>query len=262
MDPSGWFEVQEIDGDTWAVSEPHHPERSHFYVLRDRGEDGIERGLLIDTGLGVLPIRPMVDRLVSGPVEVALTHTHWDHIGGLGEYPRFAVHEEEADLHHPPFPLDEETLRACVLEEDATLPDGFDPSAYRAYQGPAARLLRDGDAVRVGARELEVIHAPGHSPGSVCYFERARGYLFTGDVAYGAAIYLQLHSCDPAAYEASVRRIAALPGVKRILPGHDSLDEPATLPSSIVCAIAVLKQRGSYHQGAGRFDFDGFSIVL
>mgnify|MGYP002508219585 CR=1 FL=1 len=52
------------------------------------------------------------------------------------------------------------------------------------FQGAPARLLEDGDIIDLGGRQVEVLHTPGHSPGHMCFFERERGYLFTGDLVY------------------------------------------------------------------------------
>ena len=218
--------------------------------------------MLIDTGLGFFSIKPLIESLTSGPVRVLLTHTHWDHIGGLCDYPDFAVHEAERDLRHPPLSLSKRVLRMVATEENAELPEGFDLDAYEAYIAEPKRVLHNGDQVKVGNRTLEVIHTPGHSPGGVCYFESDRGYLFSGDLIYGACLYAQFHTCDLDQYEESVRRIAALEGVTRILPGHDSMDIGVDLPERIASAFDDLKAKGLFKKGTGRHDYDGFSINL
>lgn len=76
---SDWFTVEQIDADSYVISELKHWEETHCYLLC-----GSERAVLIDTGLGVENIREIVGRLTNLPVIVILTHAHWDHIGGLG----------------------------------------------------------------------------------------------------------------------------------------------------------------------------------
>ncbi len=48
--------------------------------------------------------------------------------------------------------------------------------------GPADMALKEGDLLKIGTLEIKVIHTPGHTPGSVCYF--VEGNLFTGDTLF------------------------------------------------------------------------------
>ena len=68
-----WFTVEQIDTNTFAISEYQHWEEMHCYLLC-----GTENALLIDTGLGVANIRTIVDTLTSLPVIVVTTHVHWE----------------------------------------------------------------------------------------------------------------------------------------------------------------------------------------
>ncbi len=72
-----WFTIDRIDDTTYAISEYRHWEETHCYLLI-----GSERGLLIDTGLGICNIYEAVKRLTDKPVTAVATHIHWDHIGG------------------------------------------------------------------------------------------------------------------------------------------------------------------------------------
>ena len=74
-----WFTVEQIDSRTFAISEYRHWEETHCYLLC-----GMDKALLIDTGLGVANIREAVDELTDLPVTAVTTHVHWDHIGGHG----------------------------------------------------------------------------------------------------------------------------------------------------------------------------------
>jgi glyoxylase-like metal-dependent hydrolase (beta-lactamase superfamily II) len=83
-----------------------------------------------------------------------------------------------------------------------------------------ATMLNGGEAFEFDDFQLRVIHAPGHSPGSVCLFDEASGHLFSGDCILGEII------ADPAwdmkslvAHQASLDSIADLP-VQKVLPGH------------------------------------------
>ena len=72
-----WFTIEQIDRDTFSISEYKHWEETHCYLLC-----GEKYAILIDTGLGVSNIRKIVDSLTKLPVMTVTTHVHWDHIGG------------------------------------------------------------------------------------------------------------------------------------------------------------------------------------
>ncbi len=63
----------------------------------------------------------------------------------------------------------------------------------------------------IGGREIEVLHTPGHSPGHLCFWEKAGGYLFTGDLVYKDILFAYYLSTDPEAYLDSLEKVAALP---------------------------------------------------
>jgi len=87
-----WFTIEEIDNNTFVISEYGHWEETHCYVL-----NGTDRCLLIDTGLGVGNIREQVQQLTDKPVTVVTTHVHYDHFVGHKYFPDFYVHEAEVD---------------------------------------------------------------------------------------------------------------------------------------------------------------------
>ena len=92
-----WFTIEQIDRDTFSISEYKHWEETHCYLLC-----GEKYAILIDTGLGVSNIRKIVDSLTKLPVMTVTTHVHWDHIGGHKYFDNIAVHEAEKDwLHFP-----------------------------------------------------------------------------------------------------------------------------------------------------------------
>ncbi len=250
-----WFTVENIDADTFAISEYRHWEETHAYLLIGR-----DRSLLIDTGLGVCDISAPVRELTKTHVTAVPTHVHWDHIGGLRYFKDFCVHRAEKEWITGSFPLPVEAVRA-MLSRDCELPPGFDLNSYGIFYGRPSRLLEDGEVIDLGGRSLQVIHTPGHSPGHMCLWERERGYLFTGDLVYAGTLYADYPSTDPEAYLASVERIARLPA-GRLLPGHHSLDVRAGLAGEIAAELRSLRESGKLAHGAGRFDFPGWSIAL
>ena len=93
---------------------------------------------------------------------------------------------------------------------------------------PADVPLRDGDVFKVGTLEIRVIHTPGHTPGSVCYF--VEGNLFTGDTLFvGAAGRTDLTGGSlEMLLESIENKILTLPKETVIWPGHDYGDTPTS----------------------------------
>ncbi len=250
-----WFTVDRIDTITHIISEYRHWEETHCYLL-----EGTELCLLIDTGLGVCDISKKVRDLTDKPVVAAATHIHWDHIGGHKYYPEFYAHGEELNWLNGEFPLSIETIRDMVIDR-CDLPKSYDVKTYTFFQGTPSRILRDGDMIDLGGRVIMALHTPGHSPGHLCFWEAARGYLFTGDLVYKDTLFAYYPSTDPAAYLASLERIAALP-VKRVFPAHHSLDISPEILIRMRDAFRSLNADGNLRHGTGTFDYGDWALWL
>jgi glyoxylase-like metal-dependent hydrolase (beta-lactamase superfamily II) len=187
---SDWFTVDKIDPDTYILSEYRHWEETHCYLL-----NGSESSLLIDTGLGICNIHEQVMNLTEKHVAAVATHIHWDHIGGHTYFPDFYAHQDELNWLNGEFPLSMEQIREMVMDR-CDAPAGYDVASYAFFQGNPTRILADGDEIDLGGRIIKVLHTPGHSPGHMCFWEEARGYLFTGDLVYKDTLFAAHHSLD------------------------------------------------------------------
>jgi len=252
---SDWFTIDQMDEDTYILSEYRHWEETHCYLL-----NGARRSLLIDTGLGICKIDDEVRKLTDKPVTAVATHIHWDHIGGHKFFPDFYAHGEELEWLQGGFPLPPETIRDMVVDR-CRLPDGFDVSAYTLFQGTPTRLLADGDTIDLGGRVIQVLHTPGHSPGHMCFWEEEKKYLFTGDLIYKDTLFAYYPSTDPAAYLASLEKVAALPA-ERVFPGHHSLDIRPEIVPRMRDAFRKLNADGLLHHGSGTFDYGDWAVWL
>ncbi len=251
-----WFTVEPLEPDTWAVSEYGHWEETHCYLLAGR-----DRALLIDTGLGVAPLGPVVEELTPLPVTAALTHAHWDHIGGLGEFETRVCHGLEAPWLAGEFPLPPAAVRAGLLRAPCAFPEGFDPEHDTVFHGGATCPVEDGWQVDLGGRRLAALHTPGHSPGHLCWWEEERGTLYAGDLLYRGTLDMFYPTTDPAAFLASVRRVAALP-IRALRPGHHGLDVGADLARRVLAALEALAAAGELVQGRGVMEFGDFAVHL
>ncbi len=253
---SDWFEVEQIDSDTYAISEYKHWEETHCFLLC-----GTELSVLIDSGLGVSDIKRVVDGLTPLPVMVITTHVHWDHIGGHKFFDNIAVHEAEKDWLSVRFPIPLEAVKSNLLREPCGFPEDFDADSYQIFKGVPKRVLHDGDSIELGNRTLSVIHTPGHSPGHCCFYEPNRKYLFSGDLIYSGCLDAFYPTTDPQLFGQSVKKIRRL-DIARVLPAHHRLDIPVDIIDRIEKAFDSLRSSGKLKQGGGIFDFGDFQIHI
>lgn len=251
-----WFTVEEIDTETFAISEYGHWEESHSYLLCGNG-----KAILIDTGLGVGDLLGTARQLTRFPIEVLTTHAHWDHIGSHGQFLQIAVHPAELDWVSGKFPLPLEAVKRNLMRQACDFPARFDASEYSLYDAGASRLLHDGEYIEFGGRSVEVLHTPGHSPGHCCFYEADRGYLYAGDLIYRGCLDAFYPTTDPYCFWKSVQKIQRF-AVNRVLPGHHTLEVPVPLIGQIEKAFAQLFARGELVQGNGIYPFEGFAIHI
>ena len=250
-----WFTINEIDKDTYVISEYRHWEETHCYLL-----NGTKRSLLIDTGLGICNISEVISELTDKPVTAIATHIHWDHIGGHKYYPDFYAHEAELDWLNGGFPQPLETIKEYVVDR-CELPTDFQINEYKFFQGKPTKILHGGEHIDLGGRMIAVIHTPGHAPGHMCFWEANTGYLFTGDLVYKDTLTAWFPSTDPKAYLKSLETVSELPA-KRVFPAHHSLDIQPELLTRMRKAFRELKANGKLHHGSGTFDYGDWSVWL
>ncbi|MEU9007743.1 MBL fold metallo-hydrolase [Streptomyces sp. NPDC048551] len=151
--------------------------------------------------LGLVPER--LERIV-------LTHCHRDHVGAAGELA--ARQGAEVAAHR----LDAPVIRGELPVPEPVLLDWEIPlyaHGLTTPEAPATRVdreLEDGDVLPFGDGAV-VVHAPGHTPGSIGVHLPAHGVLFTGDCVAGVGqVMLGVFNVDRARALDSFRRLAAL----------------------------------------------------
>jgi glyoxylase-like metal-dependent hydrolase (beta-lactamase superfamily II) len=230
-----WYRRLDMEHGVTRLWEPHvHPlEQANFWHVRGR-----DRDLLIDSGMGIVPLRESFPDLFTDKEIIAVaTHTHIDHIGAIHEFEHRWVHPAEAE--HMERPSGIVTLNCgdippalCKLFVDAGYPpfdellidafpyEGYDPSSYRLRGAVPTRLVTEQDVIDLGDRQFELIHLPGHSEGSICVWEPAIGALFTGDLVYDGPLVYEGPGMDLDIYAQSLRKLKELP-VRVVHAGHD-----------------------------------------
>ena len=129
---------------------------------------------------------------------ILLTHAHFDHTGGVAELcaalPGVPVYLHPAD--------------AALVGGDVLPAVGAEATPYQ-----------DGDVVKLGKMDIEVLHTPGHSEGSVTL--RCGSALFCGDTLFaGSCGRTDFPGGSMEKMMASLRRLGQLEGDLRVLPGH------------------------------------------
>jgi glyoxylase-like metal-dependent hydrolase (beta-lactamase superfamily II) len=140
--------------------------------------------ILIDPGDDAHLIIARLETLRLHPQYILLTHGHFDHTGAVADLmehfhqykPELAIHKDDADFVNP--------------DKQHTLFANLSPAQQRfgaMIWAPMPRptiLLKDDDTIG----PFKVMHTPGHSLGSVCFFDQARNQLFSGDTLFAGGI--------------------------------------------------------------------------
>lgn len=206
------------------------------YVL---GHAGFEQlSYLLDTGAGLVLVDPSLEAwqdelraqvraLGHAPAEVKwvlLTHAHIDHGQAAHLWRRAGARLLAGEG-------DAQPLESC----NSIVATWVEPQAGgRCTPTPVDQRLHDGDILRLGALRIDVIAAPGHTPGSTAYrFAReGREFLLSGDVALhdGRHAWMANPYADWAQYRASLAKLAhfSIEGhpvaFDVLLPGHGTID--------------------------------------
>ena len=228
-----WFARRRIDDDITLIWEPHVDPLGRCNIWHVRGA---EADLLVDTGMGIAQLRPAIEDLFGHAVIAFATHTHFDHVGGLHEFENRVVSRHEAermaagDARVSLFRDDMDPVVRDSIEEagyriadcliEALPQAGWNPRAWRIHPARPTRVVDEGDEVSLGNRRFEVLHLPGHSPGSVGLWESETGVLFSGDAVYDGPLLDTLPESDLAAYARTMERLLQLP-VTVVHAGHD-----------------------------------------
>lgn len=217
-----WFSQVDIGDGLTMLWEPFVSDLFRCNIWHVRGRD---RDVLIDTGMGVASLSTATELFDASILAVA-THAHMDHSGSLHEFDQRAVHEAEVQAvaeatEH--FPLvaeqySEQTLTALAEMgfdlSDGVLTaiprDGFDPASHHLEATEATVVLQEGDVIDLGDRAFEVLHLPGHSPGSIGLYDRANRVLFGGDAVYDGTLLDELPGSDIETYVATMERLRGL----------------------------------------------------
>ena len=162
-----------------------------IYVIHDHASN---RAAVVDPAWNVPAIWAVAAQRGLRITDILLTHSHFDHINGV-----------EALLNHSDAQLHLLRAEAAFWDRYLDLPTLHD----------------GGDRIQLGDTEIEILHTPGHTPGSACY--RVGRQVLTGDTlfVFGCG-RCDLRGGDPEQMYHSLRRLGEyLPADTLIRPGHN-----------------------------------------
>lgn len=177
---------------------------SNVYLIY--AHDGSEAAV-VDPGLrDVSPIRQALSTHSLHLRYIVNTHGHFDHVAGNGALKRpdvnLAIHPADSGL------LD--------------LGGGGTAFGYSIAPSPEPDLyLHNGEEIQIDELVFQVIHTPGHTPGSLCLYHPEEPSLLTGDTLFAGGVgRTDLPGGDPKKLQQSLRQLMTLPGSTKLYPGH------------------------------------------
>ena len=181
------------------------PIATNLYVL---GDEPSREAIAIDTAT------PCVDWVTATLAErgwslklIVSTHRHWDHIGDN------AAVADATGAH----------IAAHVADRHGLENPGLSNAPFPIPPSVPAVDLAEGAMIRFGEVELEVLHTPGHTEGSVCLLARGERLLFTGDTLFaGGWGRTDLPGGSEEEIIDSLIRLGQMDDDLRVLPGHGS----------------------------------------
>ena len=182
------------------------PVYTNCYFLKNK-ETG--ETLIVDPADSPKRIFQKVEDMGAKPVGILLTHGHFDHI--------MAVQAVKAEYQIPVY--------ACEKEAGTLLDPSANLSGYgnRSCSLKADILLEDLQAFEAAGFSVQMLHTPGHTPGSCCYYLKDEGILFSGDTLfYGSVGRTDFPGGSTAQIVESLHRLTdSLPEETEVYPGHD-----------------------------------------
>lgn len=215
------YKVEKIDYNTYRIEDSF---QDQMYCLV-----GNEKAALIDTGIGQSGLKDVISSITDLPIIVINTHGHIDHIGTNDEFQTCYLHKEDMELAKEHFEgkypatiipglVKELKLDLNNIEIDDIVrtkdKKNFNPSDFIS--------IEDGEVISLGDRELEVIHLPGHTKGSIGLLEKKTGLLFIGDSICSARVMLSFpNSTNISQFVSSMEKLKTRKADIRLLySGH------------------------------------------
>jgi len=257
-----WFQVYESHKGVYSIVEPYQFQMSISHLIL-----GDEHALLFDTGMGMAPIKPVIESLTDLPVMVLNSHTHFDHVGGNAEFENIlAVDSPYTRANMKGFSHEE--VAGDVIDEAFCNgpPKNLDTESYHTRAWSANKFVVDGQVIDLGNRLIEVIHVPGHTPDALALLDQENALLFTGDTYYDDNLWLFSPETDLDHYSESIAKLSKLEDqIEFIFGAHTSARVDAGILSKVKESFSKLRSGKvkPIHEVQDRliYEIDGVNFV-
>ena len=145
------------------------------YVIFDKNDKSNDSAIIIDPGDENGHVIDFLKSNNLNPIKILLTHSHIDHIIGIQFLYRY--YQPEIYLHE-----DDHWIYKRANEQASF----FGLSDVESVD--VTNLFKEEIVIPFSTSQFEVIHTPGHTPGSVCYYSRQDKIIFTGDTLFKRSI--------------------------------------------------------------------------
>ncbi|HIE34182.1 MAG TPA: MBL fold metallo-hydrolase [Candidatus Altiarchaeales archaeon] len=182
-------------------------EGSNCFILSD------EKTVLVDSGIDPIRILMEIKNLGMELDFIIGTHCHYDHIAGISRI------KEETGAKLLMHKIDAQSVESN--DSDKTLSSLF----FSDFKGVEVDIkLRDKQKISLGRTEIEVIHTPGHTPGSICLYEEESKSLFSGDTIFSYGVgRTDFSGGNWSELKKSIEKLIKLHkkrGIDKLYPGH------------------------------------------
>lgn len=236
-----WFTIKKIAPNIWGIGEFSHFEKVISYLFV-----GDNRAMLFDSGMGIGQISNVIKKITRLPILVINSHCHYDHIGGNKEFDNIAIFKSNWSIKIASLGYNHKQLLQFTDKNQfvGPPPQTFNPKIFKIPSFKPSKLLKDKEILEITPFCFKVIHTPGHSPDSICLFEKNSRILLSGDTIYLGPIYLFFPESNIDDYKNSIKKINKLNDISNILPGHNNFMINPNIVEKIQHEVRSIKQKG------------------
>jgi hydroxyacylglutathione hydrolase len=227
-----WFKTKKLNENVWVITDG---DIDNIYLITGR-----DSALLIDTGAGIGDLKRFVSTITTLPLIVVNTHSHPDHTGSSFQFDKVYCHKDDAEMIKF-FGTKEMRKSTFTNMGGARLADSLRIQVKDSLYTMNLVLIKDKHIFNLGDRKIEVVHVPGHTPGSICLLDQKDKYLYTGD---NDNILVWLHPQDALPLDIYLKSLEKLQRRDKefntLLPGHGDPIDNKFIGDQVECVKSII----------------------